>query len=222
MTTYFTSPGAAHPALAALNRSGFPAARIEQVLALYDESHRAYHDREHIGEMLDAALALELPLSVAQVLAVLFHDAVCVPGAAPGSNEAMSAQLLRVHAAGVPAACVERACSIVLDTVAHVASQRESEVVIDLDLMRLGAERTDFERFSLAVFAEQRALIPFADDALAWACFAGRRVPFFERLLARDSIFHRPVMRARFEQIARSNLRAALGAATTSDSRETA
>lgn len=196
-----------HPALAPLVAAGFGAQRIEQVLRFYDEPHRRYHDRRHLHEMFDAAVALGLPLSAPQAMAVLFHDAVYVPGAARGLNEALSAQLLRVYAGGLAARLVESAYGIVIDTAEHVARSGEARLVLDLDLMRLAAPREDFIRYSREVFAEQRPLILIDDDDGAWDFFAQRRVQFFERLLERPAIFCLPVFRERFEAITRSNLR---------------
>lgn len=210
MTTFFTTPTGTHPALASLRRAGFSAQRIDQVLALYDEPHRRYHDREHIGEMLDAALALGVTLTPAQALALLFHDAVYVPGAARGSNEAMSAQLLRVYAHDLTLGCIERAVAIVHDSADHVARSAESQIVLDLDLMRLAAPQPEFDRYSRAILAEQRALIRLEDDDAAWRYFCRLRRPFFEGLLERDAIFAQPQCRGAFEEPARANLRAAL------------
>jgi len=211
MTTYFTAPTGTHPALAALRRAGFHAQRIDQALALYDEPHRRYHDRAHIGEMLDAALGLGVALTSAQALALLFHDAVYVPGAVRGSNEAMSAQLLRVCAHGLPLAVIERAVAIVHDSAEHVARSSEAQIVLDLDLMRLAAPQPEFDLYSRAVLAEQRALIRLEDDDAAWRYFCRLRRPFFARLLGRDAIFMHPLARRSFEQPARENLRALLG-----------
>ncbi len=199
-----------HPALAPLVAAGFGAQRIEQVLRFYDEPHRRYHDRRHLHEMFDAAVALGLRLSAPQAMAVLFHDAVYVPGAARGLNEALSAQLLRVYAGGLAATLVESAYGIVVDTAEHVARSSEAQLVLDLDLMRLAAPREDFIRYSREVFAEQRPLILIDDDDGAWDFFARRRVQFFERLLERPVIFCLPALRERFEAITRSNLREAI------------
>lgn len=197
---------ALHAALASLRSEGMPAGAIAQVLSFYDEPHRAYHARAHVREMLDQSVALGLALTAAQALAVLFHDAVYVPGAPRGSNEAMSAQLMRVYTGGLERSVVETAFQIVIDTSDHVARQSASELVLDLDLMRLAAPRETFMRMSRDVFAEHRALFETDDDESAWAVFAERRVTFFERLLARPHIFYLPMMRDRFEATARANL----------------
>ncbi len=198
---------AGHPALAPLVAAGFGPDRIEQALRFYDEPHRRYHDRCHLREMFDASLALGLQLSAPQALAVLFHDAIYVPGAARGLNEALSAQLLRVYAVGLAAPLIESACAIVMDTADHVAHSGAARPVLDLDLLRLAAPHEAFMHYSREIFAEQRPLIPIDDDDAAWDFFARRRVQFFERLLERPAIFCLPAFRARFEAVTRSNLR---------------
>ncbi len=205
-----------HPALQPLIQSGFAGERLDQILAFYDEPHRRYHDRVHVREMLDTAARMDCALSPAQALAVVFHDAIYVPGAARGVNEAMSAQLLRVYAGGVEADTLELAYRIVIDTADHLPRSPESRLVLDLDLMRLSVSASEFERYSRAVFAEQRPLITIADDELAWAFFQRRRISFFERLLERPEIFCLPPFRLRYEEVTRANLRQSIAAARSS------
>lgn len=198
-----------HAALEPLVLAGFGQDRIAQVLAFYDEPHRCYHDRRHLREMFDEAMSLGLPLAPAEALALLFHDAVYVPGAARGSNEMMSAQMLRVYSSGLPASIVDAACRVVVDTAEHVATDPGSEYVLDLDLMRLAAPPAQFDEYSRQVFSEQRPLILISDDHEAWRYFEQRRVAFFRLLLERQEIFNLPVFRARYGETARSNLRRA-------------
>lgn len=207
-----------HPALQSLLAAGLAPERLDQVLAFYDEPHRHYHDRVHVQEMLETSIRMDCTLTAAQSLAVVFHDAIYVPGAARGVNEAMSAQLLRVYAAGVEIDTLELAYRIVIDTADHLPRSTESRLVLDLDLMRLAVSDSDFERYSRAVFAEQRPLIAIADDELAWAFFQRRRISFFERLLERPEIFCLPSFRLRYEQVTRENLRQSIAAARNSAS----
>jgi predicted metal-dependent HD superfamily phosphohydrolase len=202
-----------HPALQPLRDTGYPDGRIDQVLALYDEPHRHYHNRIHLREMLDIAQDMGCVLLPAQALALIFHDAVYVPGAARGVNEAMSAQLLRVYGGGVPDAMLELAYRIVIDTADHLPRTEESRLVLDLDLMRLAVGAEDFERYSREVFAEQRPLVLITDEELAWSFFQRRRIGFFERLLERPEIFCLPAFRERYEDVTRANLRAAIASA---------
>jgi predicted metal-dependent HD superfamily phosphohydrolase len=211
-----------HRAFVPLIRAGFAPVHIEQVLTFYDEPHRVYHDRVHLREIFDASLELDLLLTPAQSLALLFHDVIYVPGAARGANEAMSAQLLRVYSGSVEMDMAEAACSIVADTAEHLARSEEAGLVLDLDLMRLAAPAPEFERYSRQVFAEQRPLIAIADERAAWNFFATRRLPFFQRLLERPNIYCTAIGRQRFEDAARDNLRREVQDVKAAGSRGTA
>ncbi len=210
MTSHTLDEDATHPALQPLREAGLSATIVAQVLAFYDEPHRVYHARAHVREMLDASVALKLPLSAAQGLAVLFHDAIYVPGAPRGANEALSAQLMQVYAHALPRALVEAARSIVLDTTDHIARTPGSGAVLDLDLLRLATPTEEFAQISQQVFAEVRPLFDTPDDAAAWAQFMQRRAAFFRALLEREFIYTLPDMHQRFEAVARGNLLAAI------------
>ena len=199
-----------HPALAGLRRIGLSAARVEQVLRFYDEPHRCYHDRRHLREIFDEVQRHGLPLAPEQALALLFHDAIYVPGAARGSNELMSAQLLRVYGECVDGRRLESAAAIIVDTAEHCARTPLSALVLDLDLLRLAAAPPDFDAYTLEVWSEQRPLIAIDEDAVAWNHFQSRRRVFLERLAQRPYVFHLDVFRRRYETRARRNLERAL------------
>ena len=210
MTTIWNGMGGHHLALAVLPPAGFDARHIEWVMSLYDEPHRRYHNRSHILEMLEAAHRLEVTLSPAQALAILFHDAVYVPAAAHGVNEVMSVRLMRVGCSRMVRDVVGRAAAIIVDTIQHVARSEDAKIVLDLDLLRLAAPPVEFERYSRQLLQERRAFVPIQDDAEAWQEFCRYRRPFFEKLLARRAIFTEPAVHAALEQAARVNLRTAL------------
>jgi predicted metal-dependent HD superfamily phosphohydrolase len=198
------------------------AIQIEQAASFYDEPHRHYHARAHIVEMFELAHYSGFALSAAQALAVLFHDAIYVPGAPRGSNESMSAQLLRVYQGSVPDPVIDLAYGIIVDTADHMPRRDESQLVLDLDLIRLGASPAQFARYSGEVFEEQRPLIALDDNQSARDFFESRRAPFFERLLAREHIYCLPEFRARYEAQARRNMRAAIARVRATGTRGTA
>lgn len=197
---------ARHPALAPLLAAGFPPAGVAAALRCHAAPARRYHGRRHVLAMLDTALAVGALPTPAQALAILFHDAVCRPGAPAGRNEAQSARLLRRRATGLAPATVALACRIVLDTATHVASCKAARLVVDLDLAALGAPAAVFERHTRALRAEQRTRRSAPPDRE----FHRQRAAFFRRLLARPAIYRLPLPRARFEARARANLRRAL------------
>ena len=69
------------------------------VIKLYNESHRYYHDTKHINVMLQRleSMGLEQGLKELVRIAVIFHDAIYLPGhlGVNGLNERMSAELFK-------------------------------------------------------------------------------------------------------------------------------
>jgi predicted metal-dependent HD superfamily phosphohydrolase len=167
-----------------------PRQSVLQVLALYDAAYRHYHDRHHVLEMFRLAHERSIALSPAQALAVLFHDAVYVPGCE--FNEAASAALIETMACGVDGETTRLAAQIVLDTRTHEAGVADAAVVLDLDLHRLAAPADAFDAFSLAVFEENRPLLAartgLAGEAL-WQAFMQRRAAFLTTLAQRPRLF---------------------------------
>ncbi|WER46752.1 DUF1653 domain-containing protein [Cupriavidus sp. WKF15] len=167
-----------------------PRKAVLEVLAQYDAPYRHYHDRRHVLEMFEQAQVRGVALNPAQALAVLFHDAVYVPGCE--HNEAASAALIPTMAPGVDAATIALAAQIVLDTRTHEATVADSALVLDLDLYRLAVPAADFDAYSLAVFEENRALLAaqtgLADEPLMQA-FRERRAAFLSTLAQRPRLF---------------------------------
>ncbi|MGO4762997.1 DUF1653 domain-containing protein [Cupriavidus sp. 2KB_3] len=192
---------------AALDCLGFlPRQAVLQALALYEAPYRRYHDRAHVLEMFDVAHARGIALSPAQALAVLFHDAVYVPGCE--HNEAASAALIENMASDVDADVVRQAMQIVLDTRTHAPTTPDAATVLDLDLYRLAAPAEAFDAYTAAVFEENRALLArrtgLAGAALH-AAFMARRVGFLTTLAQRERLFLTPAF-ADAEQPARDNI----------------
>jgi predicted metal-dependent HD superfamily phosphohydrolase len=183
-----------------------PRATVLAVLALYDAPYRHYHDRSHVMEMFELAHARGVSLMPAQALAVLFHDAVYVPGSP--HNEAASAALIATMAAGVAPDLVQAAARIVLDTGTHTPVAPDGGPVLDLDLYRLASPAEQFERYSDDVFAENAGVLAahtgLQGPALR-AAFDARRAAFMAQLAARPRLFHTDAF-ADCEAPARANL----------------
>ncbi|RPH41877.1 MAG: DUF1653 domain-containing protein [Burkholderiales bacterium] len=140
--------------------AGIEADLVDATLARYAEPQRHYHASWHVHDVFARAAARGLVLGRAQILALLFHDAVYVAGAEPGSNEALSALLLRqaAHGRALPADEVDRACEMIRDTAGHRPGSRESETVIALDLATLADAPARFDAWTELVWLEYRHL----------------------------------------------------------------
>lgn len=186
---------------------------LEAALSHHRQPHRAYHDERHVLELLKLA-ALHTPdLGEAERLAILFHDAVYVPGAPKGMNETLSALLMRATVAGLvrageiaapPQALVDEAATIIEATTHVDPPSPAARRVCDLDLWRLAAPWDEFQQHSADIDREFRHLYPAGDF-----CKLARK-EFYRSMLTREHVFHTPYFREHFEPIARANFQRAL------------
>lgn len=185
---------------------------LEQALrTAYAVPARAYHSFAHVTEVLEhfanVRAELQEPLSVA--LAVLFHDAIYVPGRS--DNEAASAELAAaLIPAHLPRLRVElaRVQELILLTARHGKLSpdevdADAALFLDCDMAILGAPWPRFEQYERDIASEYAALPP--------ELYRAGRERFVRGLLARDVIYLSEHFRARFDQPARNNLRRASG-----------
>ena len=172
-------------------RAACAAARVPAPLvARYAEPQRHYHASWHVFDVFARAAARGRLLDRAQALALLWHDAVYVAGAAAGANESMSALLLRQCAAAnagpdaPDARELDAACAMIVDTAGHRPSVPGSETVIELDLATLADPSPRFEVWTELVWLEYRHL--FAAEADPKAAFLARRLRVLAAL--RDAV----------------------------------
>jgi predicted metal-dependent HD superfamily phosphohydrolase len=188
-----------------------PAALAREIERAYSEPHRAYHDLTHLDELgarfheLLAEGAWTRPREV--FLALLFHDAVYVPGA--GDNEQTSAALARGaiarHLDGVPVD-VERVASLVVATARHGTLapgdvDDEAALFLDIDMAILAAPEARFDAYDRGVRREYAAV---SDDD-----FARGRARFLRRL-AGGRVFLTDRLEAALGPAARANAARAL------------
>lgn len=167
----------------------------------YGEPQRHYHTMQHLGECLAwferEKTSAERPGEVA--LALWFHDAIYDVHA--HDNEARSADWARqaLLEAGADRAAAERVHALVMAT-RHdaVPEGRDAELLIDIDLSILGAERTRFDEYERQVHAEYA----FVPDEIRLP----RRRAILQRFLDRQAIYATPQMHAQLEARARANL----------------
>ena len=173
----------------------------------YGEPQRHYHTMQHLGECLawfdrEQALA-ERPGEVA--LALWFHDAIYDVHA--HDNEARSADWARqaLQAAGASGAAAERVHALVMAT-RHdaVPEGRDAELLIDIDLSILGAERARFDEYERQVHAEYG----FVPEEIRLP----RRRAILQRFLDRPAIYATPRLHALLEARARENLQRSIAA----------
>ncbi len=143
-----------------------PASVLESVLARYDEPWRYFHTRRRVYDLFEKAKAHNVVLSLEQALALLFLDAVYVPGAPEGQNERQSALLMQAFKSQVLAPAVNwgQVARIIEDSATRVPSSELSKPILDLADSELGEDPVHFCAFDELVWLENRHLLD-AEDA---------------------------------------------------------
>lgn len=174
----------------------------ERLCAAYDDPARGYHDLRHLAEVLqriDELVPAGHPTRDALLLAAWFHDAV-YEGSMAEDNEERSARLAERELAGTPH--VDEVARLVRLTAGHrpADDDLDGQLLCDADLAILAAGPERYDDYTAGVRAEY-ATVPER------AFREGRRL-VLEDLLAKDTLFHTPAARERWEDRARANVRA--------------
>lgn len=178
----------------------------DELLAGYAEPQRHYHTQQHLEECL---ALLEQVRDLAEhpeevEMALWFHDAIYdVKGS---GNEERSAEWAHraLVAAGVAPTAAERVRQLVLVT-RHdgVPGNVDEQVLVDIDLAILGAERPRFDEYERQI-RDEYAFVP-------GFLFRRKRRQILRTFLDRPVLYSTAMLRERLEARARENLRRAIG-----------
>lgn len=176
------------------------------LLAAYRQPHRHYHTPRHIADCLvhfdavresaDQPHALEL--------AIWFHDAVYEPYRSDNEQASADWAVRFLRANGSPAALAGRVHALVLAT-RHdaIAGDRDTAILIDIDLSILGSDPDAYEAYRQAIRREYR-WVPAP-------LFRRNRRALLESFVRRERIFLTGHFHASREGRARANIERELG-----------
>jgi predicted metal-dependent HD superfamily phosphohydrolase len=173
---------------------------FEKLSTLYAEGHRDYHNSIHINECLfefDSARHLaKQPIAVE--LAIWFHDSIYNPQS--GDNEERSAELSLQCLSDVVASAelLNEVRDLILATKLHTVTNRDSGLMIDMDLSILGQNGKRFAEYEHQIRREYAWVL----DSL----FAAKRAEILQGFLKRERIYATPFFRDKYEITARRNL----------------
>jgi len=178
----------------------------DELLTRYAEPQRKYHTRQHLEECLalfEEVIALA-PHPAEVEMALWFHDAVYdVKGSGNEERSADWAHRALIDA-GVDPASADRVRQLVLVTKHDgVPSSPDEQVLVDIDLAILGAERQRFDEYERQI-REEYAFVP-------GFLFHRKRKQILRTFLDRPVLYSTPALRDRLDARARENLRRAIG-----------
>lgn len=172
---------------------------FDHIANAYSDSHRLYHNVDHIFEMLEEFDKLKHlmndPLSVQ--LAIFYHDYVY--DVKSNTNEEDSARAIGMNTGLTPMQTAE-AERLVMATrhLPGAVLSGDERWIVDLDLMRFGVYRQDFWSHGKAIRSEYS----YVSDEL----YNHNRKNFLLELINRDHIFNNSLIRARYESMAVENI----------------
>ena len=182
-----------------------PLSIYQELVSLYSQPHRHYHNLSHITDCLaefDAVKHLAHQPAAVE-LAIWFHDAIYDTHAQ--DNEERSAELAKrriSEVGGSPDLC-KSVMVLVLATKAHEPGVHpDAPLLIDVDLSILGQAEERFREYEAQIRREY--------EWVPEITFAAGRSAILERFLARERIYSTEPFWAKYERPARANLQNSL------------
>jgi predicted metal-dependent HD superfamily phosphohydrolase len=185
--------------------SGCDQACFERAWSSYNSPGRRYHTWQHVLTCVTHLKTFSLGQPRIAFLALVFHDAVYVPGRS--DNEEQSASLARAALATqrsisvADLAAIERMILATKDHHAHAQMATADEAtVLDIDLSILGAPRANYAWYAQAIHDE------YVPAATTDPEFRVGRMSFLQRMLGLRDVYLTPEGRARWNEPARMNM----------------
>ena len=175
---------------------------FETMVSRWGESHRRYHNLQHLIECLQAAEALR-PFSESQPLvefALWYHDAF--HNTMSQGQEIKSAELARttVLKSGGSFKLADRVSEVILATTHDRGVHLEdAAVVCDCDLWILGSPIERFQEYNVQIREEYKHV----QDKY----YIKGRIRVLRKFASRSFIYRTPLFRDLFEMVAKENLK---------------
>ena len=177
----------------------------DRLITAYTEPQRHYHTLQHLAECIghfDAAKALAMHPGEVEI-ALWFHDAVYDPQGKGNEQRSADWAMQALRESGADGDVTRRVEGLVMAT-CHDATPTapDQQLIVDIDLAILGAPPQRFAEYDRQVRDEYR----WVPDLL----YRMKRKEILQGFLGRKVLFNTPEFSARFEQLARENLRSAI------------
>jgi predicted metal-dependent HD superfamily phosphohydrolase len=174
-------------------------ALFAELIARYNEPHRAYHNLQHIRECLGQFEQVrdQSQSPILLEMALWSHDVIYDPHAK--DNEAASATWIATRLSTENAIDTTMLTDLIIATEHKTPPETlDAQLLVDIDLSILGSETARFDEYETQIRAEYN-FVP--DDK-----FCIGRTAVLQHFLARPALYSTPFFHARYEEKARENL----------------
>lgn len=182
---------------------------FEMLATMYTHPPRAYHNLDHIVQLLAVfdSVALLAEDRDALEFAIWLHDCVFFPERPDNESRSADAAAMIAGLLGCGPGFTQRVRELIAATQHSVPPARgDTSLIADIDLSILAATPADYDAYRAAIRRE----FEFADDEQ----FRLGRAAFLQRMLDRDHIFSTQWFRREMEPRARDNMHRELDALT--------
>ncbi len=174
---------------------------LAELLTIYGERDRAYHNLDHIEHCLDEfeQVGFLLRHSDAVEFALWYHDAVYDPRRTDNEDHSATLAALFAKRLGLGDEFIEKVRALILAT-KHVTAPEDHDerFMVDIDLAIFGQSEAVFDEY------ERKIRLEFAH--VSEADFCRGRAGILQMFLDRPHIFSTLHFRSKYEEQARKNL----------------
>ena len=179
------------------------------VKKLYDRNNLAYHNFNHIQDMLNLSEKYNCELTMGQLIAILYHDSAFVPCST--DNEERSIENMYIQMSKENMSFYDRnelaiAEQIILDIKEHIPTREESKLVLDLNSAILGFEPKIFKEYGKALYNEYKTVFTNEPDKSTEIIFHEDTIELGTKILARNNIYYTELFKNIYEKRATINL----------------
>ena len=176
---------------------------FNQLLAAYAESHRRYHDMDHVSHCLALfdQVREHLHDPDAMEMAIWFHDYVYKTASSRNEKQSARRATEALRAAGVAETTIRKVAALIVATKHDRLAKDDSEdaaYLADIDLAILGAPAREYEAYEKNIRAEYRWVPPLL--------YHRKRHAILSAFIKRPFLFQTAFFRRKFEAQARENI----------------
>lgn len=172
----------------------------------YSSSGRHYHTLDHLNAMLKELVPFRDHFGNWSIVifAIGYHDAIYNPRNNDNEEKSAALALERLKSIDVPERLANKCTQLILATKKHEASDHETNLFIDADLVILGSDSSTYDAYAKNVRREYSMYPDFL--------YKPGRKKVLQHFLNIDRIFKTDEFAAKFEAQARINLERELSA----------
>ncbi len=176
--------------------------KFKEISRRYNEPHRMYHNFDHIGFCLQQFDQVRTEAEDPEVieLAIIKHDVIYDVDKAPARNEERSAEFALKQLQHVLSADRLRRLDGIIIATKHdkIVTQRDEQLMVDVDLAGLGLPAHEFDR-TYSKVREEYEHVP--EDV-----FRKANGEILKRFLEKDPLYYHPYFQKEYGRQAKENL----------------